>query len=747
MLTNERVEPNQLCKNCERFWTSATCLKQGYVDLVRQSNTLPGRDNHIYQTTSAQKSTDFLELYRDVLYHAETDLYQGSAQKCHSCALIQSYYSQNTTQATHFRRSPRLVTKAYPYGTIVGSIVLETSLKLLNEGATYRISLFCSLSCAGDDTGPDYDWFRVCGPNLVLYHDDDIDGPPAISDDQSVWSTSTASDKCRDLILDWMRRCYDSCPQQCSADWSSTPIDTLSSSSKNDIAYGQAAMPTRLLDISILQDQHMIRVVSSADNATTVEYLTLSYTWGGIEPFKLTRENYKDCLKGFNIGQLPRVCQQAVELTRKLGFRYLWIDAVCIVQNDQQDWMYESVRMDSIFAGSTLTLAASSTRTCNDQLYCTRNPLAIFQLSLQCLRIGYKLVPAICSTPAYPPPPMIFGPRARTLDSRGWVYQERALSPRTVHFTASRLHWECRSCNYCESSPRHATKTCRLFEQGSAKQLLGSLIDPIITSHDHTYPREIYQDGEDTEPRMLWAKLCSNYGSTALTHWTDRYRALAGLLRFLESSLDLTLRHGFCAEYGVLGLLWYVHYPNQTVRDPDVPSWSYMCLRPRTTATYNISCRHLLAARHTLPQSMRAEIVQVVQEVANLHKILPLGAKILHINLPLIRFVDLLKGFVKKSATQWLPVVQEQTQVTSVHCFSEAGYTLYEDFSKATYMTEIFCGIIYQGRDFGELICYCLLVRQIASSTNHECERIGVAEVDFARHEHPSWPRTQIKLL
>jgi len=73
-------------------------------------------------------------------------------------------------------------------------------------------------------------------------------------------------------------------------------------------------------------------------------YATLSYCWGGKMPLVTTRKTLKQHLQSLNIQDLPLMFRDAITITRLLGIRYLWIDALCIVQDDHQDWGNQAPR-------------------------------------------------------------------------------------------------------------------------------------------------------------------------------------------------------------------------------------------------------------------------------------------------------------------------------------------------------------------------------------------------------------------
>lgn len=86
-------------------------------------------------------------------------------------------------------------------------------------------------------------------------------------------------------------------------------------------------------------------------------YVTLSHRWG-TQSFRLTtRETLEEHRKGIAFNILSPVFKEAVIITRQLGFRYLWIDSLCILQQDDEDWDRESMQMGQIYMCAVLNLA------------------------------------------------------------------------------------------------------------------------------------------------------------------------------------------------------------------------------------------------------------------------------------------------------------------------------------------------------------------------------------------------------
>ncbi|KAH9216216.1 heterokaryon incompatibility protein-domain-containing protein [Leptodontidium sp. 2 PMI_412] len=181
--------------------------------------------------------------------------------------------------------------------------------------------------------------------------------------------------------------------------------------------------PSRLLDLGSNVGENDIRlIVSELDipkqKGRQNHYATLSYCWGppGLNA-RTTKENIGERRRKIPLDSLPRTVRDAVKVTRELGIRYLWVDALCIIQEDKDDWARESAVMGQIYRRSLCTLAAAIGNDCNAGLFARREAA---QLSA-----GRILV------------------ELSTLSTRGWVMQERILAARTIFFTEEGIFWQC----------------------------------------------------------------------------------------------------------------------------------------------------------------------------------------------------------------------------------------------------------------------------------------------------------------
>lgn len=88
------------------------------------------------------------------------------------------------------------------------------------------------------------------------------------------------------------------------------------------------------------------------------KYFALSHCWGGDIPSKTLTRPLPDYLKA--LPDLPRSFRDAIRITRELGFRYLWIESLCILQDSLEDWQKESAAMRDVYRNAALTISASA---------------------------------------------------------------------------------------------------------------------------------------------------------------------------------------------------------------------------------------------------------------------------------------------------------------------------------------------------------------------------------------------------
>lgn len=178
-------------------------------------------------------------------------------------------------------------------------------------------------------------------------------------------------------------------------------------------------------------------MIKTSENESEYQYFTPSHRWGlqtSSEPIKLTRTTEGELTRGLNVSKLPKTFQDAVDVTRRLGKAFLWIDSLCIMQEDQDDWFRESALMGNIYMHGDCNLSALAASSDSDGLYQQRRRYQT------CARTEIVL----SDQPYAPSKQCVLGSNHSwesrlefsELNRRGWVLQERVLSKRVLHFSA-----------------------------------------------------------------------------------------------------------------------------------------------------------------------------------------------------------------------------------------------------------------------------------------------------------------------
>lgn len=156
-------------------------------------------------------------------------------------------------------------------------------------------------------------------------------------------NSSTGSPAGFELASFWLRRC----------------ISEHGKCRKASVEKPLPFVPTRLLDVS--NDQ--VRLIETGDGTSMKDkdrrYVALSHCWGLITIIRTLKENYQGHLRNIGSTKLSKTFRDAVHTTRMLGFKYLWIDSLCIIQDSTSDWEAEAATMCDVYRGAALTLAAA----------------------------------------------------------------------------------------------------------------------------------------------------------------------------------------------------------------------------------------------------------------------------------------------------------------------------------------------------------------------------------------------------
>lgn len=218
--------------------------------------------------------------------------------------------------------------------------------------------------------------------------------------------------------------------------------------------------PTRLIDVG----DAGIRLVDTATLlAEDQRYAALSYRWGDTNILLTTTDSIRDRMTDIPPDSMPKTIRDAVTATRRLGLRYLWVDCLCIIQSDEDDWRREAAGMGDVYINAHCTFSTHAAKHADDgflaeSLQRERVYACGGHVDGEPFQDEMTAYNKFVDSPEDTDPPFASdaffvskGSYARhhldgsELSSRGWVLQERVLSPRLIHFgPGGSLYFESR---------------------------------------------------------------------------------------------------------------------------------------------------------------------------------------------------------------------------------------------------------------------------------------------------------------
>lgn len=347
------------------------------------------------------------------------------------------------------------------------------------------------------------------------------------------------------------------------------------------------AIPSRLLHLvtknTELHVQLIGRSLPSAIEKETVSqegYAILSYCWGGPQPIQLTHDNanVKNLENGIPVTQLPKSLRDAAWFTKEIGLKYLWIDALCIFQDDVEDKIHEISRMELNYGQSTVTICAASASKCSEGFIVPHEEdTTNYKFGPIELRAKFGSVQAVAEFDYFngrrPPEPIIL---------RGWTLQEALLSRRILIFSSYHLYFTCTVAN----------ASCGGFEPVLKPRVMTSYESRVANVHTISGLR-------DHQVTYVWRNIVNDYTQRYLGFPADKLPAVSALASSLipmakERNQNLVYLAGLMVDtsdpenYSWRNeFLWRVHQMQITSRIPTgSPSWSWSSLNGRIITRY-----------------------------------------------------------------------------------------------------------------------------------------------------------------
>ncbi|OIW25269.1 HET-domain-containing protein [Coniochaeta ligniaria NRRL 30616] len=334
-------------------------------------------------------------------------------------------------------------------------------------------------------------------------------------------------------------------------------------------------VPTRLIYLEPLNRGGDVILLEGQDVPPGSAYVALSHCWGGkIPDCTTTRETLADRKNGIPWESIPNTFRDAMEFTLKLGLEYIWIDSVCIIQQDPSDWVREAGRMYHVYKNAQITVGAVYAENCSEGLFSGRNP----RLQRKVLTVGFKDQRyQLYARRAFPdmhlPDGALDNIRMESLQTpplfrRAWTFQERMVTPRSVFFVHGELMWDCYESVGCECGEH--------FDHTSRR---GSSIE--IISPKSSYKRSLIGDAE-LSVEDTWWDMVSMYSILALTNPHDKLPGIGAIAEEISRSKQPKDRYlaGLWSDTLASDLLWRSDHPEVTNRSSwTAPTWSWASIK------------------------------------------------------------------------------------------------------------------------------------------------------------------------
>jgi hypothetical protein len=426
-----------------------------------------------------------------------------------------------------------------------------------------------------EDADVDYDGFEISMEAMQ--------GVESLPEDDSAVqdAESTGSEATMKTAIDWMQVCLQT-HNLCHRD-----------------LVEMKSLPTRLIEIAGHPDQPTLRLCSSSEIPSDTQYVSLSHCWGDFQLFTLKTSNLESLKENVDMSELPKTFREAVKVTQRLGFSYIWIDSICIMQDSKQDRERETATMADVYSGAQCNIAASASRNGGEGLFRARNPCLARPLNVWATWKGEGLAEGPYTLIYADPFEVEILPEP--LNRRAWVFQERLLSRRVLQFGTNQVHWKCRENMACEAFP-DTLPFSSLFATDDA--WIESLFSDPYTDAKYGYDfvpgrsdalaahllaeRHKRSPQEHLEANLFhlrsklysaWIVLVAEYSQCDLTYSSDRPLAISGVARAMAAKLGEGDRYiAGMWESKTVELLLFGRdtKASEWPETPRAPSWSWL---------------------------------------------------------------------------------------------------------------------------------------------------------------------------
>ncbi|KAM3067234.1 hypothetical protein ACMFMG_005400 [Clarireedia jacksonii] len=300
-------------------------------------------------------------------------------------------------------------------------------------------------------------------------------------------------------------------------------------------------LPSRLVKIDNLSNN--VQIVPASDHSG-IKFAALSYCWGGDDSMKLTRTNVEPWSRSVPRSELPKTLCDAITFTKKVGLQYIWIDRLCIIQDDEKDKAREIARMPGIFHRAYVTISATDASSCAEGFLQNFNDLSEkvqSEIALQYTRPdgveGIIILDELKDKP-----------RAQgSVDLRAWTLQEQKLSRRLISCKYNSIKIQC-----LRSAKSHEVRV-------SAPHGMNYVTTQLPGSQENFLIRPRVSGGRDV--MQEWNELVALYSQRQLSHPEDKLPALSAIAEFFSAQLRMVGYHSLDRAPKYLAGQWDSQFP------------------------------------------------------------------------------------------------------------------------------------------------------------------------------------------
>jgi len=281
--------------------------------------------------------------------------------------------------------------------------------------------------------------------------------------------------------------------------------------------------------------------------------VALSYVWGNVQQLQLKKENYTRLSQHGSLSELsseiPQSIKDAMILSDRLGESYLWVDALCIKQDDREDQAQQIENMDAVYSGAVLTIVSAAGVDSNGGLPGVRPGSRSVIQHVERVK-GMDLVTAQC--------PFEESVSSSRWETRGWTFQEKILSNRLLIFTSDQVFFHCNIATWFEDTELENE-------------------DPSIEiqrTHDSEV-KYFAKPRPGLSKLEKYASLVHNYSLRNLTQQSDALNAFSGILNMLRPDLGESFVWGLPESNFDAALLWRRYHHDPECKREGFPSWSW----------------------------------------------------------------------------------------------------------------------------------------------------------------------------